>query len=218
MKFWTFLVQPQIFFRGLYEYPTSLRWPLGIVLGAGWFRYIAFLIWIRNLPPILPTELFSAMSMKTGGHPYWIGVGLLGLLCWPLISWGIYGWLIQLLARCRGRAWQLAGWTYLPIAIVGLVMIGIAGIWPATGRVIPYTQVLALRPEETLINQYQTWLQIYGQILRGQAFMKILSGAILGASLWSLGLLYWGVKTIAPAKAVLTTSLLTIWVLIWRVL
>lgn len=218
MKLCPLIVQPQVFFQRLYNRPVNLWSPLGMILSAGWLRYIAFFVWTRNLPPILPTGFLQRMSEEADGTRYWIGLGILGLLCWPLISWGIYGWIIQGLTRCRWRAWQLAGWTHGPIAIVGLIMIGVAGLMPATGHVIPYTQFLVLRSEESWMSQYQTWLEIYGQILREQAFLPIIFWLILVGSLWSLWLLYWGVKALAPTKAIITTAILAAWVMIWRIL
>lgn len=218
MKLWTLIVQPQAFFRQLYDQPTHLWLPLGIVLSSGWLRYIAFLIWTRNLPSIFPAEWFQSMDIGAGGPPNWIGLGLLGLLCWPFIGWGVCGWIIQILTRCRCRAWQLAGWTYLPITMMGLIMVGIAGVWPATGRVIPYSEFFALRPEEPALSQYLTWLELYSHVLQGQAFFKLMFWLVLLGSLWSLWLLYCGVRGLAPRKAVLTTSVLTILVVIWRVL
>jgi hypothetical protein len=218
MKLWTLIVQPQVFFRRLAEQPINFWFPLGIVLSAGWLRYIALFIWIRHLPPILPTAVLQQLSVESNGNRLGFSVAVLGLLCWPLIGWGLYGGIIQWLTRCRWRAWQIAGWTHGPIAILGLILIGLAGLIPATGRMIPYAQFLALRPEEPWLDQYQTWLQIYHQILREQAFLSMTFWLILVGSLWSLWLLYWGVKAIAPTKAALTTSIVAAWVIIWRVL
>ncbi|NJM66710.1 MAG: hypothetical protein HC851_14135 [Acaryochloris sp. RU_4_1] len=218
MKLWTLIVQPQVFFRRLAEQPINLWFPLGIVLSAGWLRYIALFLWIRHLPPILPAAVLQQLSVENNGKLLGFSIAVIGLLCWPLIGWGIYGGIIQLLTRCRGRAWQIAGWTHGSIALMGLILIGLAGLMPATGRVIPYTQFSALRPEEPWLSQYQTWLQIYHQVLREQAFLPITFWLILVGSLWSLWLLYWGLKAISPTKAALNTSILTLWVIIWRIL
>lgn len=217
MNLWTLIVQPHRFFRQLFDQPLQ-RWvPLGIVLSAGWLRYIAYGLWARNLSPIISTELIQSFSAETGSPPFWVILLLIGLIGWPLLSWGVYGWMIQWLTGQR-RAWQLAGWTQWPLAIVGLIMVGAAGLWPATRRVIPFTQFVAFRPEEPLLNQYLTWLNLYSQTLNGQMFFQLLFWCVLAGSLWSLWLLYWGVKCLAPQKAMLTTSILTLWLLIWRVL
>jgi|GEM_PF-3573774 len=218
MKLWTLIIQPQAFFQRLYHQPINLWVPLGIVLSAGWLRYIALFLWTRNLPQILPVKFLQQMTAKADGNLFWIGMGVIGLLCWPLISWGIYGWIIHGLTRCRWRAWQLAGWTYWPVAMVGLIMVGVAGVMPATGRVLPYRQFLALRPEEPWFSQYQTWLGVYRQVLQDQTFLPLSFWLILIGSFGSLWLLYGGVKVLSPAKAALTTSILTLWMLIYRVL
>lgn len=217
MNLWTLIVQPHRFFRQLFDQPLQHWVPLGIVLSAGWLRYIAYGLWTRNLSPIISTELIQSFRAETGNPPFWVILLLIGLMGWPLLSWGVYGWMIQWLTGQR-RAWQLAGWTQWPLAIVGLIMVGAAGLWPATGRVIPFTQFVAFRPEEPLFNQYLTWLHLYSQTLNGHVFLQLLFWCVLVGSLWSLWLLYWGVKCLAPQKAMLTTSILTLWLLIWRVL
>lgn len=218
MNLWTLVVQPHRFFQQLFDQPLQ-RWvPLGIVLSAGWLRYIAYGLWTRNLPPIISAELIQSFSAETGSTLYWIILLLLGLIGWPLLSWGVYGWIVQWLTRSQRRAWQLAGWTQWPLTLVGLMMVGAAGLWPAAGRVIPFSQFVAYRPEEPLLNQYLTWLNLYSQALRGEIFFQLLFGFVLVGSLWSLWLLYWGVKSLAPQKAILTTSILTLVTLIWRVL
>lgn len=218
MKVWLLIVHPQKFFRQLFDQTLNLWIPLGTVLWASWFRYIAFGVWTRNLSPIIPIDLLQSISAPPGETHYWIGSILIGLICWPLLSWGIYGWIIQGLTHSRWRAWQLAGWTLWPLTLLGLMMVGAAWRWPATGPVIPFAQFVALRPEEPLLNQYLTWLDLYSQTLSGQVFLQLIFWSVLAGSLWSLWLLYWGVKSLAPQKAALTTSILTLWVLIWRVL
>lgn len=217
MNLWSLIAHPQPFFRQLFEQSPKLWMPLGIVLSASWLRYIAYWIWTRNLPPIISPDILQALSVEPGGA-YWTGLIFIGFISWPLLSWGFYGWIIQLTTRSQWRAWQLAGWSQWPLAAAGLLMVGAAGFWPATGRVIPFSQFVAFRPEAPWLNQYLTWLNLYSQTLSGQVFMQILFWFVLVGSLWSLWLLYWGVKVLAPQKAVLTTSLLTLWTLIWRVL
>lgn len=218
MNLWTLIVQPHHFFRQLLDRPLQWWVPLGMVLSASWLRYVAYGIWTRNLPPILSDQLIQSFSAGTGGIQNWVILLLIGLMSWPLLSWGVNGWIIQWLTHSQRRAWQLAGWTQWPLVLVGLIMVGAAGLWPATGRVIPFTQFVAFRPEEPLLNQYLTWLNLYGQALSGEVFLQVLFWFVLAGSLGSLWLLYWGVKSLAPQKAVLTTSLLTLLTLIWRVL
>ena len=212
------ITQPHRYSQQLFDQPLQWWVPLGIVLSASWLRYIAYGIWTRNLPPIISTEILQSFSTGTGYTQTWLILLLISLMGWPLLSWGIYGWIIQLITRGQWRAWQLAGWTQWPLTAAGLLMMGAAALWPATGRVIPFTQFVAFRPEEPLLNQYLTWLNLYSQTLSGQSFLQLLFWFVLIGSLWSLWLLYWGVKSLAPQKAVLTTSLLTFWTLIWRLL
>ncbi|WP_299490882.1 hypothetical protein [Acaryochloris sp. IP29b_bin.137] len=218
MKIWLLIVYPQRFFRQLFDHPLNLWVSLGIALCANWLRWIALGVWTRNLLPIIPTDIWPSISTSPGETQYWIGSILIGLVGWPFLSWGIYGGIIQLLTGRQWRAWQLVGWTLWPLILVGLMMVGAAWLWPATGSVIPFAQFVMYRPEESLLNQYLTWLNLYRQALSGQIFLHLLFWAVLAGSLWSLWLLYWGVKSLAPQKAVLTTSILTLWVLIWRVL
>ncbi|ABW30622.1 hypothetical protein [Acaryochloris marina] len=217
MNLWSLIAHPKLFFRQLFEQPPKFWVPLGIVLGAGWLRYTAYWIWTRNLPSIISLDILQSLSTTPGGT-FLISLILIGLISWPLLSWGIYGWIIQLTTRSQCRAWQLAGWSQWPLAAAGLLLVGAAGLWPATGRVIPFSQFVAFRPEAPWLNQYLTWLSLYSQTLSSQVFIQVLFWFVLVGSLWSLWLLYWGVKTLAPQKAVFTTSLLTLWTLIWRVL
>ncbi|WP_299403125.1 hypothetical protein [Acaryochloris sp. IP29b_bin.148] len=212
MNLWTLIVQPQVFFQQLSDRPVTLGLPLAMVVSASWLRYIAFFIWTRNLPFILPAEL-SQVTPR-----YWLGAAVLGLLCWPLVSWGIYGGIIQLLTHSRWRAWQVAGWTQWPMTLMGVVILGIAGLLPATGRVIPYDQFLTLSPKVPWVAQYRTWLELYTQTLQEQAFGSIIFWLVLLGSGWSLWLLYWGVKALAPTKALITTTILAAGVFVWRTL
>lgn len=217
MSLWSLIANPQQFFRQLFEQPPKLGVPFGIVLSAGWLRYLAYWIWTRNLPAIVSPDILQSLSATPGGT-YWTGLIFMGLMSWPLLSWGVYGWIIQLTTGGQWRAWQLAGWTQWPLTAAGLLMVGAAGLWPANGRVIPFSEFVAFRPETPWLNQYLTWLNLYSQTLSGQVFLQLLFWFVLVNSLWSLWLLYWGVKSLAPQKAVLTTSLLTLWTLIWRLL
>lgn len=217
MSLWSLIANPQQFFRQLFEQPPKLWVPFGIVISASWLRYLAYWIWTRNLPAIVAPEILQSLSATPGGT-YWTGLIFMGLMSWPLFSWGVYGWIIQLTTGSQWRAWQLAGWTQWPLAAGGLLMIGAAGLWPSTGRVIPFSEFMAFRPETPWLNQYLTWLNLYSQTLSGQVFLQLLFWFVLVSSLWSLWLLYWGVKSLAPQNAVLTTSLLTLWTLIWRLL
>lgn len=211
------MTQPLTFFRQLFEHPPNLWVPLGIVLSASWLRYIAYWIWTRNLTPVISPDILDSLSNAPGGT-YWTGLIFMGLISWPLLSWGMYGWIIHLTTGSQWRAWQLAGWTQWPLTAAGVLMVGAAGLWPATGRVIPFREFVAFRPETPWLNQYQAWLTLYSQTLSGQVFLQVLFWTVLAGSLGSLGFLYWGIKSLAPKKAVLTTSILTLWTLIWRVL
>ncbi|NJK41402.1 MAG: hypothetical protein HC934_08685 [Acaryochloridaceae cyanobacterium SU_2_1] len=124
--------------------------------------------------------------------------------------------MIHLFTGCQQRAWQLAGWIMLPMTLISLLMVGLAWVLPATGSIPSLAQWVT--PTTSWLPQYVTWLAAYTFLLRGQPFHALTFWLSLGGNLASLWLLYWGLKVFRPRRAVMATSCLTIWMLIWRLL
>ncbi|RIH88231.1 YIP1 family protein [Calidithermus roseus] len=197
------LIQPTRFFEALRERKPNLLPPLLVVVGALVLTAVAGQISLRLLPALFP-----------GGAMLQLIFSLVGALFFGLVVWAIGGGLIRLLAGEGSRAWELYGWASVPALVLALVLLPLAALFPVTGDLTP-------PPPLTDAEALRRWQREYQDLVAsapGTRIQQVLSAL---ATLWSLWIIYSGLRVLAPARAVLASvavAVLTLGLLLWSLL
>jgi hypothetical protein len=197
------LTQPACFFEALRERKPNLLPPLLVVVVALLLTAAAGQLSIRLLPALFP-----------GGVTLQLVFSLIGALLLGLVVWAIGGGLIRLLAGEGSRAWELYGWASVPALVLALVSLPLAALFPVTGNLSPAP---SLSDAEAL----RRWQREYQDLVTSAPGTRIQQVLNVLATLWSLWIVYSGLRVLAPARAVLATAVvavLTLGLLLWSLL
>jgi len=181
------LLEPTKFFEKAKERPPRPWISYLVVLLAGLISALASQLAARDLPA--PT-LFG---------PSWLWL-LVGVLIGSLILWGIFGFLLHLLTGLGARAYEIAGWTFAPGVVLGLVLLALAALFPIEARLPP-------PPPPLEIAQLKDWMHGYEAAVRASLFSQVSRWLNLIGVLWGAWILYAGVRVFAAKRATLVVSL-----------
>ncbi|WP_018465069.1 YIP1 family protein [Calidithermus timidus] len=186
------LIQPTRFFQALRERKPNLLPPLLVVVAALVLTAAAGQISIRLLPPLFP-----------GGATLQLTFSLAGALFFGLVVWAVGGGLIRLLAGEGSRAWELYGWASFPTLVLALVLLPLAALFPVTGDLAP-------PPPLSDAEALQSWQREYQELVASAPGSRIQQFLSVLATLWSLWIIYSGLRVLAPARALLTTAVMAV--------
>jgi len=147
---------------------------------------LAFELATRNLPS----------PMGFAGPVKWL-VYVAAALVVGLVIWGVLGLIIHLLTGLGARAFELAGWTFVPSVVTALVALAVAAVFPVQGDLPPY-------PEDP--RAMGEWIRAYNALVQSSLFSRVNLFLDVASGLWSAALLYLGLKVLAPKRAVLVTA------------
>ncbi len=181
------LVQPTNFFKALAERKPGLVIPLLIVLAGTMASSLGQVLLVRLLPSIVP-----------GGLPVQLVLALVGGVVFGMLLWGLGGLIIRLLAGAESRAWEVYGWASVPALLVGLVLIPFGALFPVTGDLPPI-------PPATEPEALRAWQREYQQLIGSATGTRIVQGLGILGSIWSLWIIWSGLKILAPSRALLAT-------------
>jgi len=181
------LVQPTNFFKTLAERKPGLVIPLLIVLAGTMAASLGQVLLARLLPSIVP-----------GGLPVQLVFALVGGAVFGLLLWGVGGLIIRLLAGADSRAWEVYGWASVPALLVGLVLIPFGALFPVTGDLAPI-------PPATDLEALRAWQREYQQLIGSATGTRIVQGLGILGSIWSLWIIWSGLRILAPSRALLAT-------------
>jgi hypothetical protein len=184
------LTQPLRFFESLRGRKPDLLPPLLVVVAALVLSTIASQVSTRLLPAVFP-----------GGAGLQLAFALAGALVFGLILWAVGAGLLRLLAGADSRAWELYGWASAPMLLLVLVSLPLAALMPVTGDLPPPP---ALTDAEAL----QQWQREYQRVIAAAPVTRVQQGLNLLATLWSLWIVYSGLRVLAPARALLATGVM----------
>lgn len=179
------LTQPGGFFQRLSARKPNLVMPFLIVVAGVTLSVVSQALLTRLLP--IP-----------GGFALQAAFGIIGGLVFGILMWGVLGLVIRLLAGADARAWEVYGWSLVPSLLMGLVLLPVAALFPVTGDLPPAP---ALTDAEAL----RAWQKQFQEVVRSGLGTQVVRVLGLLATLWSLWLLYAGLRVFAPARAVLAT-------------
>ena len=149
---------------------------------------IASQVSARLLPAVFP-----------GGAGLQLAFALAGALVFGLILWAVGAGLLRLLAGAGSRAWEVYGWAWAPVLVLTLVSLSLAALMPVTGDLPP-------PPALTDAKALQQWQQEYQEVIAAAPVTRVQQGLSLVAALWSLWIVYSGLRVLAPARALLATG------------
>ena len=178
------LLAPYRFFERAQGHPPR-PW-LGLLVAA-----------LANLTVLLAYELATRELPKTAAFSAsgpWRAVDL--LLGIPL-SWGLLGLVLHFLTGLGPRAFELAGWVFAPWAVLGPPLLMVSALIPVEARLAPFPDDPALRA---------AWLDAYQRAVQTSFSVQLAHWARALRVLWGGWILYAGVRTLAPKRAVLATG------------
>ena len=178
------LTAPRAFFEQLKGRPPALLVPALIAV-------LATLL--ASLANVVATRLLPSLSF---GSP--LVFALLGGIVFGLVSWGVYGLVLRMLAGAESRAWEVAGWASLPGVVMGLVLLPIAALFPITGN-------LAAPPSLGDAEALREWTAQYSGLVRGATFSRIAQVLSVVGGFWSIGLTYVALRVLVPQRALIGT-------------
>lgn len=195
------LTQPSRFFQGLSERKPNLVAP---------FLIVVFGVTLSVVGQVFLTRLLPV----PGGFAVQAAFAIVGGLIFGILIWGVLGLLIRWLAGADSRAWEVYGWSLTPGLLIGLILLPLAALFPVTGDLPP-------TPPLTDVEALRAWQKQFQELVRGATGTQIFRVLSLLATLWSLWLLYSGLRVFAPARAVLATAavaILSLGLAVWGLL
>ncbi len=178
------LLEPTKFFEKTKERPPRPWLGYSVVLLASLVSTLASRIATRELP-----------SPSAFG-PNWVWE-VVGVIVGSLAVWGLLGFLLHLLTGLGPRAFELAGWTFAPGIVLGLVVLAVAALVPVEAK---------LPPPPTEFDQLRDWLKGYEAAIRASTYGQVSRvGGILG-TLWGAWILYAGTRVFAEKRAALVVG------------
>lgn len=181
------LFNPKEFFLRLKDRPPALGGPVLLVLLASF---------LAGLVEVLATRLLPSPFPMGGGLAR--ALGLLGAALGGVAVWGILGLILRLLAGPRARAWEVLGWTSAPGVVLGLVLLPVAALWPISGN-------LPEPPSPDQVQAFQDWLKAYEGLRQASLYQRLFQALNVLTTFWSLALIYLGLRTLVPERALLGT-------------
>lgn len=181
------LLQPTNFFQLLAQRKPNLVAPFFIVMASTVAASLGQVLLVRLLPSFVP-----------GGLPVQLVLALLGGVILGMLLWGTGGLIIRLLAGPDSRAWEVYGWASVPALLVGLVLVPLGALFPITGDLPPL-------PPATDPEALRAWQREYQQVVGAASGTRVLQGLGIVGSLWSLWIIWSGLRVLAPNRALLAT-------------
>ncbi len=178
------LLEPTKFFEKTKERPPRPWLGYSVVFLASLVSTLASRIATRELP-----------SPSAFG-PNWVWE-VVGVIVGSLAVWGLLGFLPHLLTGLGPRAFELAGWVFAPWAVLGPPLLMLSALIPVEARLAPLPDDPALRA---------AWLDAYQTAVQTSFSVQLVHWARTLRVLWGGWILYAGVRTLAPKRAVLATG------------
>jgi hypothetical protein len=186
------LSNPTAFFKALAERKPNLTLPFLISILAVALGSIAGILSTRLLPSLIPFPL-----------PLQVVLALVTSVVVGILIWGIGGAVVRIFAGAESRAWEVYGYAALPSTVLALLLVPLAAVFPITGDLPPVPQIAQGDPnaQETLL----AWQAQFQALLRNSTYIRIQQGLTLLTTVWTLWVMYNGLRVFSPEKATLTT-------------
>ncbi|RDI96189.1 hypothetical protein DV704_04570 [Meiothermus sp. QL-1] len=185
---WEVLIRPAQFFRALSARKPELTAPFLIVLAASVLASAGSALSLRLLPSPL------------GGFALQLGLGLLGGVVGGIVLFGLGGLIIRLLAGPDSRAWEVYGWASAPGVLLGLFLLPLAALLPLPPELPP--------PPLTDPEALQAWQRELQRTVAQAPFTRLQQGLGFLGLAWSLGIVWAGLRVLAPQRALLAVGVL----------
>ncbi|PZA07956.1 MULTISPECIES: YIP1 family protein [unclassified Meiothermus] len=192
------LIAPRAFFERLKDSQPALFAPLLVAVLASV---------LTNLAGVLANRLLPSPGF---GSP--LVFAILGGIVFGVVTWGVYGLILRVLAGAESRAWEVAGWASLPGVVVGLMLLPVAALFPITGN-------LGAPPSLGEAEALQEWAKQYAALVRGAPFTWIAQGVSVIGGIWGIGLIYAALRVLAPQRTLVGTlgaAGISLGALLWR--
>jgi len=178
------LFQPHVFFSRLKEKRPSIWTAFGVYFLSIFLAAMSSQLALRELP-----------SPVTFGNPWlWTAIGS---LIAALIVWGLFGFIIMLISGTGSRAFEVVGWAAAPSLVIGLIMLAVAALFPASGTVPP-------PPSDP--TQMADWMKAYQTVVQASTYSQISRILGLAALLWSSWILFAGIQVFARTRAAISAG------------
>ncbi|RIH84360.1 Yip1 domain protein [Calidithermus terrae] len=182
------LTQPVRFFAALQGHKPNRLVSVTVVVVATVLVLLSGQLSSRLLPTVLPDRFAGQVVVS-------VALGIPS----GLVFWALGGAVIRLLAGRESRAWELFGWAWAPMLVLALVSLPLAALMPVTGDLPP-------PPAPTDAEALRQWQRQYQEVIAAAPVTRVQQGLSLVTTLWSLWIVYSGLRVLAPARALLATG------------